>query len=126
VPERQRDALAALLSGLVGAPADAAGNLTAMPVAALRCTEDDVVTLGGPLGLGGRTVAAVRGVLPNGKLARVYPGEVPLRPPGAEFWTHELFQMPAFQPPRLNAEGRDGLPHLELDRLLAWLIGDLL
>ncbi len=116
VPERQRDALVALLRGLTGSE-EAASHA----IAAIRCTEDDVTTLEG------KPVAAVRGVLlENRRLARIYPGEVPLKPPGADFWQHGLFAMPAFQPPRLDAAGLSGVPHLHLDSLLAWLIGDLL
>ena len=45
-------------------------------LASLRCTEDDVAVLDG------RPVAAVRGLLlANGRSAKVYPGEIPLRPP---------------------------------------------
>ncbi|MBV1798328.1 YcjX family protein [Siccirubricoccus sp. G192] len=125
VPGRQRDALAALLGALVAAPqnrAEGAGAATAVhAIAAIRCTEDDVVTLEG------RPVAAVRGVLlRDGRSARIYPGEVPLRPPEPGFWDHGFFEMPEFQPPRLDAQGVSGVPHLGLDSLLAWLIGDLL
>jgi uncharacterized protein len=125
VPARQREALTALLSHLVQAPqagAAAAGSDTAVhALAAIRCTEDDTVTLEG------RPVAAVRGVLAEGgRSAKVYPGEVPLRPPEPGFWDHAFFELPVFQPPRLDPAGGSGVPHLGLDRLLAWLIGDLL
>ena len=125
VPTRQREALTALLGQLVHAPqagAAAAGVATAVhALAAVRCTEDDVVTLEG------RPVGAVRGVLlGEGRVARVYPGEVPMRPPEPGFWRHAFFEMPAFQPPRLDPSGASGVPHLGLDALLAWLIGDLL
>jgi hypothetical protein len=77
--------------------------------------------------LDGRPVAAVRGVLlENGRSAKVYPGEVPLRPPEPGYWTHGFFRMPEFQPPRLDPNGATGVPHLGLDTLLARLIGDLL
>jgi hypothetical protein len=77
--------------------------------------------------LEGRPVPAVRGVLlENGRSAKVYPGEVPASPPGPGFWSHAYFEMPAFQPPRLDPGGGSGVPHLGLDALLAWLIGDLL
>lgn len=125
VPARQRDALAALLGALVAAPqgrATEAGVTTSVhALAAIRCTEDDVATLEG------RPVAAVRGVLlANGRSARIYPGEIPLRPPEPAFWAHGFFEMPEFQPPRLDAAGGSGVPHLGLDALLAALIGDLL
>jgi len=125
VPARQREALTALLGHLVHAPqagAAAAGATTAVhALAAIRCTEDDVATLEG------RPVAAVRGVLlQEGRSAKVYPGEVPMSPPQPGFWRHAYFEMPAFRPPRLDPAGTSGVPHLGLDALLAWLIGDLL
>jgi predicted YcjX-like family ATPase len=125
VPSRQRDALAALLGHLVAAPqgrAASAGVTTSVhALASIRCTEDDVATLDG------RPVAAVRGVLlSSGRSAKVYPGEIPLRPPEPGFWDHGFFEMPEFQPPRLDAAGGTGVPHLGLDALLAALIGDVL
>ncbi len=121
VPSRQRDALASLLAGLLGADGDRAPSSSVHVIASVRCTEDDVATLED------RPVAAVRGVLlENGRSARVYPGEVPLRPPEPGFWAHGFFRMPEFQPPRLDPGGATGVPHLGLDTLLARLIGDLL
>lgn len=125
VPARQRDALVSLLGDLTAAPQEralAAGAETGVhALAALRCTEDDVAMLEG------RPVAAVRGVLLHGgQSAKVYPGEVPLKRPGPEFWQSAFFEMPVFQPPRLDPAGAHGVPHLGLDDLLAWLIGDLL
>jgi uncharacterized protein len=125
VPARQRDALAALLGHLVAAPqgrATGAGVTTSVhALASIRCTEDDVATLDG------RPVAAVRGLLlENGRSAKVYPGEIPLRPPDPGFWDHGFFEMPEFQPPKLDPAGGSGVPHLGLDTLLAALIGDVL
>jgi predicted YcjX-like family ATPase len=123
VPARAREALVGLLGDLVGrdpaGPLDAATSVHA--VAAIRCTEDDVAVLEG------RPVAAVRGVLmEGGRVGKVYPGEVPMRRPEPAFWNHAFFEMPVFQPPRLEGDGSAGIPHLGLDDLLAALIGDLL
>ncbi|GGC52258.1 hypothetical protein GCM10011504_33350 [Siccirubricoccus deserti] len=124
VPARQRDALAALLGHLVAAPQERVGTAgvatSVHTLASIRCTEDAVATLEG------RPVAAVRGVLPGGRVAKVYPGEIPLRPPEPGFWEHGFFEMPEFQPPRLDPAGAAGVPHLGLDALLAALIGDVL
>jgi predicted YcjX-like family ATPase len=125
VPARQRDALSALLGHLVAAPqgrVTSAGVTTSVhALASIRCTEDDVATLEG------RPVAAVRGVLlANRRSAKVYPGEIPLRPPEPGFWEHGFFEMPEFEPPRLDPAGGAGVPHLGLDALLAALIGDVL
>ena len=77
--------------------------------------------------LEGQPVAAVRGVLlQDGVGATIYPGEVPMKPPETAFWDAGLFTMPEFRPPRLDPAGTTGMPHLGLDGLLAWLIGDAL
>ncbi|MFC7538350.1 YcjX family protein [Siccirubricoccus deserti] len=97
VPARQRDALAALLGHLVAAPQERVGTAgvatSVHTLASIRCTEDAVATLEG------RPVAAVRGVLPGGRVAKVYPGEIPLRPPEPGFWEHGFFEMPEFNHP---------------------------
>ncbi|MBL6455074.1 YcjX family protein [Belnapia sp. T6] len=125
VPARQRDALTALLGHLVAGPQGRAGEAgvptSVHALSSLRCTEDDVAVLDG------RPVAAVRGLLlADGRSAKVYPGEIPLRPPEPAFWDHGFFEMPEFQPPRLDPAGGSGVPHLGLDALLAALIGDVL
>jgi predicted YcjX-like family ATPase len=125
VPSRARDALVSLLDHLAcGARDEAQGARAAVSthaIAAIRCTEDAVARLDG------HAVAAVRGVLlREGTVATIYPGEVPMKPPEPAFWDAGLFVMPEFRPPRLDPAGLSGVPHLGLDRLLAWLIGDLL
>lgn len=125
VPARARDALAALVEHIaLGARgrAEAAGAATSChALAAIRCTEDAVATLEG------QSLAAVRGILLNeGRAATIYPGEVPMRPPEPAFWHAGFFRMPDFQPPRLDPAGASGVPHLGMDALLAWLLGDAL
>jgi predicted YcjX-like family ATPase len=125
VPSRARDALAALLEHItLGARgrADASGATTSChALAAIRCTEDAVATLEG------QVFAAVRGILlQEGKGATIYPGEVPMKPPEPAFWHAGFFRMPEFQPPRLDPAGASGVPHLGMDTLLAWLLGDAL
>ena len=125
VPSRARDALAALLEHItLGARgrADASGATTSChALAAIRCTEDAVATLEG------QAFAAVRGILlQEGKGATIYPGEVPMKPPEPAFWHAGFFRMPEFQPPRLDPAGASGVPHLGMDTLLAWLLGDAL
>jgi predicted YcjX-like family ATPase len=123
IPSRSREALHGLLRDLVGkgsgGPLDTTTSVH--EVASIRCTEDDVATLEG------RPVTVIRGILlETGRSAKVYPGEVPLRRPAGDFWDHAFFEMPVFQPPRLDGDGGAGIPHLGLDALLATLIGDLL
>ena len=87
----------------------------------MRCTEDVVWTLDG------HPVSAVRGRVAGAERAgRSYPGEVPDRPPGPEFWAHPFLALPDFEPMRLKQGGKGGVPHVNLDALLAFLLEDVL
>jgi len=122
VAERQRGNLAALVRALTRLPPAAeAAKTAAFAIAAVRCTEDFVWTLEG------RNVSAVRGrVLGGSALTRSYPGEVPDRLPDDGFWAHEFLALPAFEPARLPADGRLGVPQIGMDALLAFLLEDVL
>ena len=77
--------------------------------------------------LEGRPVSAVRGrVAGEAKAGRSYPGEVPDRPPGADFWAHPFLALPNFEPVRLALGGRGGVPNIGLDSLLVFLLEDVL
>ncbi len=118
VAERQRGNLAALVGNLalVDGPAT-----RAFAIASVRCTEDVVWALDG------RPVSAVRGrVAGEARAGRSYPGEVPDTPPDAAFWMHPFLALPDFEPLRVPLDGRAGIPHVHLDRLLAFLLEDLL
>jgi predicted YcjX-like family ATPase len=120
VAERQRGNLAALMRNLTELPATNV-KTACFAIASVRCTEDFVWTLEG------RPVSAVRGrVLGQQVMTRSYPGEVPDRPPGPEFWVHPFLALPDFEPMRLPSNGRAGVPHIGLDALLAFLLDDLL
>jgi len=117
VADRQRGNLARLM----GAVCKAGGEDAAFAVAAIRCTEDVVWPLDG------HPVSAVRGrVTGEGKMGRSYPGEVPDSPPDAAFWAHPFLRLPSFEPARIEPGPRPPIPQIGLDRLLVWLIGDLL
>jgi predicted YcjX-like family ATPase len=118
VADRQRGNLLSLVASLTKIPDVAA---RAFAVASVRCTEDVVWTLEG------RPVSAVRGrVAGEARAGKSYPGEVPDRPPGAEFFAHPFLALPDFEPMRLELAGRGGVPHIGLDQLLAFLLEDLL
>ena len=125
VPERQRDALQILLGRMAGADIDQMRDARAVvktaAIASVRCTLDDRAQIDG------RDVAVVRG-LPMGRdrLVRFYPGEVPLKPPERDFWSGSFFELPVFQPPKLDPSGTSGVPHIALDDALYYLIGDRL
>ena len=120
VAARQRGNLAALTRRLTAAPREGVAS-AAFAVAAVRCTEDVVETLEG------RPVSAVRGRrLPDGRMLRSYPGEVPETPPDAAFWAHPFLDLPVFEPVRPPDVGRGGVPQIGLDEMLGFLLEDLL
>ncbi len=135
VSERQRGNLAALMGALttsatpdrraVWSPEGNGPRAASFAIAAARCTEDFVWTLDG------HPVSAVRGrLLGDDRLTRSYPGEVPDRPPGPEFWTHQFLAPPPFEPARIGPEpsGRTArpIPNIGVADLLRFLLDDLL
>jgi predicted YcjX-like family ATPase len=125
VPALQRDHLEALTANLVAVPTlrarHAHARVAAAALAAIRCTEDgtDVID--------GRKVDVVIG-LPQGghRRIRFFPGIVPVTPPPTGFWGERFTEFPIFQPPRLEGAGGDGVPHINLDKALEFLLGDAL
>jgi len=121
VAERQRGNLAALAAAVTRLPMGRFMRTASFAVAAVRCTEDVVWTLDG------HPVSAVRGrVVGAERAGRSYPGEVPDKPPGAEFWAHPFLALPDFEPMRLPLDGRGGVPNVNLDALLGFLLEDVL
>lgn len=118
VAERQRGNLAALLRTVAAPAIDVRAGY--FPLSAVRCTEDIVMPIGD------HALSAVRGRRIDGKPARSYPGEVPDRPPGPEFWAHPFLKIPEFEPGRLPEGGRSGVPNIGLDALLLFLLDDVL
>ena len=125
LPALQRDHLEALMTNLVEAPslrANAArARVAAAALASIRCTEDgtDVID--------GRKVDVVVG-LPEGgeRRIRFFPGIVPVTPPPAGFWGERFTEFPVFQPPRITGAAGDGIPHINLDKALDFLLEDAL
>jgi hypothetical protein len=125
VPALQRDHLEALMANLVEAPtlrAKAAhARIAAAALASIRCTEDgtDVID--------GRKVDVVVGLPEDGeRRIRFFPGIVPVTPPPAGFWGERFTEFPVFQPPRIKGAADDGIPHINLDKALDFLLADVL
>jgi uncharacterized protein len=125
VPALQRDHLAALMASVVAAPTlraeRAHSQVAATALASIRCTQD------GTDEINGRKVDIVVG-LPHDRLRRIrfFPGIVPVTPPSTGFWGERFTEFPVFQPPRLHDAAADGIPHINLDKALDFLLGDLL
>jgi predicted YcjX-like family ATPase len=125
VPALQRDHLEALMADLVEAASlratAAHARTAATSLASIRCTEDDTDIIDG------RKLDVVVG-LPEGgeKRIRFFPGIVPVRPPPPGFWGERFTEFPVFQPPRITRATEDGIPHINLDKALNFLLEDAL
>ena len=125
VPALQRDHLEALMANLVAVPtlrAEAAhARVATTALASIRCTEDGTDTIDG------RKLDVVIG-LPEGgeRRIRFFPGIVPVTPPPEGFWGERFTEFPVFQPPRIAPADGDGVPHINLDKTLDFLLGDIL
>lgn len=126
VPSLQRDNLRALLRDMVH-PARAHGPQESEAVsyhvaASVVSTYDDWADREG-----GLREAVVWGRKLGEPERRPYAaGSVPMARPPEGFWYGRYFELPVFTPPPLDASGREGVPHLALDEVLAKLIGDML
>jgi predicted YcjX-like family ATPase len=102
-------------------PALQRDHLEATALASIRCTEDGTDLIDG------RKVDVVIG-LPEGgeRRIRFFPGIVPVTPPPGGFWGERFTEFPVFQPPRIAPAAGDGVPHINLDKALDFLLGDAL
>ena len=125
VPALQRDHLEALMANLVAAPSlraeRAHARVAATALASIRCTEDgaDVID--------GRKVDVVIGLPVGGeRRIRFFPGIVPMAPPPSGFWGERFTAFPVFQPPHIRDPAAEGIPHINIDKALDFLLGDVL
>ena len=125
VPALQRDHLEALMANLVEAPTlratQAQARVAAAALASIRCTEDGTDLIDG------RKVDVVIG-LPEGSERRIrfFPGVVPVIAPPPGFWGDRFTEFPRFQPPRITRAEGQGIPHINLDKALDFLLEDFL
>jgi hypothetical protein len=101
----------------------------ALALASVRATTEDT------LRHDGKMLDCVRGtLLETGKQAAFYPGLLPEDPSqlltpardGAETWLDGDFQAMQFAPARLSLKPGEGPPHIRLDRVAEFLLGDRL
>jgi predicted YcjX-like family ATPase len=125
VPEVQRDHLAMLLRNMVAFPAlDVMANnaqMEAMAIASVISTADDTQEIDG------HQVQVVTG-RPVGARTRskFFVGNVPIRPPRADQWATPFLNVPVFEPPAIDPSPVEGIPHINLDSALEFLLGDRL
>jgi predicted YcjX-like family ATPase len=125
IPEVQRDHLAALLRNVVALPAlDVSSSNASIDVAALASvisTEEDTQEIDGH-----RVQVVVGKPVGSDTRAKFFIGNVPARPPRPEAWGKPFLNIPVFEPPDIDVSPIDGIPHINLDLALDYLIGDRL
>ena len=95
-------------------------NLTmkAVALAAVKATD------AGKAQYQGKTMPVIKGVrLDNRKLLTLFPGVVPAKIPDNNFWQKHPFQFIEFAP-KEKTDQCQPLPHLRLDQVLQFLLGD--
>lgn len=129
----QHGRLTGIMTALLRAARDraefAGATTQAMAVAALRATVEERVNHNGEM------LDCVRGrLLKTGRQAAFYAGELPEDPgqllapsrAGSKGWLDQDFQVMHFAPAPLNLRPGEGPPHIRLDRVAQFLIGDKL
>ena len=101
----------------------------ALAIASLRATTEDSITHDG------QKLDVVRGtLLDSGKQAAFYPGDLPDDPArllhpareGAEHWLDQDYSVMNFAPSVLSLRPGNGPPHIRLDQVAQFLLGDRL
>jgi uncharacterized protein len=125
LPDVSRDHLAELLRSMTVSTANEAAGARArfdvMPVASVISTVEDTQEIGG------QRVQVVYGrPVGGGKHSNFFVGTVPIRPPRPDAWNAPFLNVPVFEPPVIDPSPVDGIPHINLDRALEFLVGDRL
>ncbi len=125
VPDIQRDHLAALLRNMVAFPAlDVTSSNARMDVTALASvisTAEDSQEIDGH-----RVQVVVGRPVGSNKQAKFFVGNVPIRPPRPDAWSSPFLNVPVFEPPAIDPSPVEGIPHINLDLALEFLLGDRL
>lgn len=94
-------------------------NVDCVGLASVQATESGVIEKNG------QKIPTLKGYrLDDGKPLVVYPGAVPARLPSAEFWQQQGFSFDEFRPLPMRLDMP--LPHIRLDAVMEFLIGDKL
>ncbi|MGL5334566.1 MAG: YcjX family protein [Enterovibrio sp.] len=91
-------------------------DISCQALASIQATQHGTITHQG------EQIATVRGHLLSGGPALMYPGDVPTRLPGKEFWETKSFDFRAFRP--METPSELPLPHIGLDKSLQYLLAD--
>lgn len=125
VPDIQRDHLAELLRNMAAFPAiDVKSSNAAIDVTALASvisTAEDTQEIDGQ-----RVQVVVGRPVGSNRQAKFFVGNVPIRPPRPDAWGSAFLNVPVFEPPSVYPSPVDGIPHINLDLALEFLLGDRL
>jgi uncharacterized protein len=125
VPDIQRDHLAALLRNMAAFPAlDLRSSNAQLDVTALASV---ISTAEESQEIDGQRVQVVVGrVVGSRKQSKVFVGTVPISPPRVGAWGTPFLNVPVFEPPAIDPSPVEGIPHINLDLALEFLLGDRL
>ena len=125
VPEIQRDHLAELLRNMAAFPAievkSSNAQIDVMALASVISTADDTQEIDGQ-----RVQVVVGRPVGAKKQAKFFVGTVPIKPPRPDAWAAPFLAVPVFEPPAIDPSPVDGIPHINLDLALEFLLGDRL
>jgi predicted YcjX-like family ATPase len=125
IPDLQRDHLSALLRNMAALPAmEARGRNADLDVTTIASVAS---TIEGSQEIDGKRVQVVIGrEVGAEKRAKFFAGQIPIRPPRPSDWGSPFLNIPRFEPPAIDPAPVDGIPHINLDLALDFLIGDKL
>jgi uncharacterized protein len=125
VPDIQRDHLAALLRNMAAFPAlevkSSNAQLEVGALAAVISTAEDTQEIDGQ-----RVQVVVGRPVGARNQSKFFVGNVPIRPPRADAWGKPFLNVPVFEPPAIDPSPVEGIPHINLDLALEFLLGDRL
>ena len=125
IPDIQRDHLAALLRNMAAFPAlevkSSNAQIDVTALASVISTAEDTQEIDGQ-----RVQVVVGRPVGSSKQAKFFVGNVPIRPPRADAWGSPFLNVPVFEPPAVDPSPVEGIPHINLDLALEFLLGDRL
>jgi predicted YcjX-like family ATPase len=125
VPDIQRDHLAELLRSLAAFPAlevrSTSAHIDVAALASVVSTAEDVQEIDGQ-----RVPVVVGRPVGSTKQSKFFVGTVPIRPPRPDAWGSPFLNVPVFEPPMIEPSPVDGIPHINLDLAVEFLLGDRL
>jgi predicted YcjX-like family ATPase len=111
-------------------------NMAAFPAIELRSSNAqlDVTALASVIStteesqeIDGQRVQVVVGrPVGSNKQSKFFVGNVPIRPPRPDAWGAPFLNVPLFEPPAIDPSPVEGIPHINLDLALDFLLGDRL